>query len=87
MNPNPPQPIAPMRFRFERLGPMDDAELELGNLTVIAGRNNTGKTYIAYTIYGLLKHFQRIPWRQMNRHSDYFGWIESLASVWGKTRI
>lgn len=79
MNPNAQQPIAPMRFRFERLGPMDNAELELGNLTVIAGRNNTGKTYIVYTIYGLLKHFQRIPWRHMNRHSDYVGWIESLA--------
>ena len=34
---------------------MKDAELELGDLTIIAGRNNTGKTYVAYTLYGFLK--------------------------------
>ena len=79
MTPNAQQPIAPMRFRFERLGPMEEAELDLGNLTIIAGRNNTGKTYIAYAIYGFLKHFQRIRWSQMNHHSDYFEWIVSLA--------
>lgn len=29
--------------------------MELGDLTIIAGRNNTGKTYLAYTLYGFLK--------------------------------
>ena len=29
--------------------------MELGDLTLIAGRNNTGKTYLVYTLYGLLK--------------------------------
>ena len=42
-------------FRFRNIGPVKDAELELGDLTIIAGRNNTGKTYIVYTLYGFLK--------------------------------
>ncbi len=44
-----------MKFVFKNLGPIDKAELELGDLTIIAGRNNTGKTYVAYTLYGFLK--------------------------------
>lgn len=46
----PSLPGAP-RFRFRNLGPIEDAELELGDLTLLVGRNNTGKTYIAYTLY------------------------------------
>ena len=44
-----------MKFIFKNLGPIHEAELELGDLTIIAGRNNTGKTYVAYTLYGFLK--------------------------------
>ena len=43
-----------MKFVFKKLGPIKEAELELGDLTIIAGRNNTGKTYVAYTLYGFL---------------------------------
>ena len=44
-----------MKFRFERFGPIEAAELELGDLTIVAGRNNTGKTYLVYTLYGFLR--------------------------------
>ena len=44
-----------MKFIFKNLGPIHEAELELGDLTIIAGRNNTGKTYVAYTLYGFLR--------------------------------
>ena len=46
---------ADITYRFKNIGPVHKADLELGDLTVIAGRNNTGKTYIAYTLYGFLK--------------------------------
>ena len=47
-----------MKVTFKNLGPIEKANLELGDLTIIAGRNNTGKTYIAHALYGFLK---RIP--------------------------
>ena len=47
-----------MTVHFERIGPVKEAQLTLGDLTIIAGRNNTGKTYLAYTLYGLLKHWR-----------------------------
>ena len=40
--------------KFEDIGPIKKAELELGDLTIIAGQNNTGKTYLVYTLYGFL---------------------------------
>ncbi len=50
-----------MRFRFERIGPVGAAELTLGDLTVIAGRNNTGKTYLTYSLYGFLRLWKGWP--------------------------
>ena len=44
-----------LKFTFSNLGPIKKAEMELGNLTVIAGENNTGKTYLTYAVYGLLR--------------------------------
>ena len=51
----------PFTFTFRNLGPIRSAELELGDLTVIAGRNNTGKTYLVYTLYGFLKTWRTFP--------------------------
>ena len=47
-----------MNFHFEKIGPIDSADLELGDFTLIAGRNNTGKTYVVYTMYGFLRMWQ-----------------------------
>lgn len=49
-----------MTFHFRNIGPVKEADIELGQLTIIAGRNNTGKTYLAYTMYGLLQ--ERAGW-------------------------
>ncbi|MBI4850875.1 MAG: ATP-binding protein [Acidobacteria bacterium] len=46
-----------MKFKFYNLGPIKETELELHPLTVIIGPNNSGKTYIAYSLYGILKEF------------------------------
>ena len=48
------------KFRFRDLGPVRDASLTLGDLTIITGRNNTGKTYMVYTLYGFLRHFSEL---------------------------
>jgi AAA15 family ATPase/GTPase len=47
-----------MKFNFTHLGGIDKGTVELGDLTVICGPNNMGKTYISYAIYGLLKRFK-----------------------------
>ncbi len=49
-----------MKFNFKNLGAIDGAQVELAPLTIICGRNNTGKTYVTYAIYALLSH-----WRQL----------------------
>jgi hypothetical protein len=49
-----------MKFDFTNLGLIDHAELELGPLTLICGENNTGKTYVTYAIYGLLRSWRNL---------------------------
>ena len=51
----------PPTFKFKNVGPVADADLELGDLTIIAGRNNTGKTYLVYTLYGFLQMWHTWP--------------------------
>ncbi len=44
-----------MKIKFSNLGSIKETELDLRPLTVIIGPNNSNKTYIAYSIYGLWK--------------------------------
>ena len=52
--------ITDVEFQFNDIGPVKSANVQLGDLTVIAGRNNTGKTYIAYSLYAFLKYSYQI---------------------------
>lgn len=47
-----------MRFTISNLGPIKSAEISPGELTVICGKNNTGKTYISYTLFGILDYIK-----------------------------
>ena len=37
-----------MQFQIRNLGLIGKADVDLADLTVICGKNNTGKTYVAY---------------------------------------
>ena len=43
-----------MKFEIKNLGIVKEANLELKDLTIITGENNSGKTYIAQACFGLL---------------------------------
>ena len=49
-----------MKFKIENLGIVKSAEIELSDFTLICGENNTGKTYIAYSIYGFLEQYPNL---------------------------
>jgi hypothetical protein len=44
-----------IKFKFENFAGIDTCEIELKPLTVLAGPNSVGKTYIVYAIYSALK--------------------------------
>ncbi|ELP9120406.1 AAA family ATPase [Campylobacter lari] len=48
-----------MKVKLKNVGMLDEAEFEVGNITLICGENNTGKTYATYSLYGYLD-FMRI---------------------------
>ncbi len=43
-----------MKFSINNLGIVKNAEVELGHLTIICGKNNCGKTYSTYALYSFL---------------------------------
>lgn len=47
-----------MKIIIKNLGALKQAEFTLGDLTIICGKNNTGKTYATYALFGFL-HFWR----------------------------
>jgi len=50
-----------MLFRAQNLGPIRDATLDLSkNLIILAGPNNSGKTYLGWALYGL-SQFNKAP--------------------------
>ena len=49
-----------MKVSIENLGVIKDAEFEIGDLTIICGENNTGKTYLIHATYGFLEFLPSI---------------------------
>lgn len=49
-----------MKIKVENLGVLKQAEFELGDLTIICGDNNSGKTYATYALFGFLHFWERI---------------------------
>ncbi len=47
-----------MKVTLKNLGLFKQAEFTLGDLTIICGNNNTGKTYATYALFGFLHFWQ-----------------------------
>ncbi len=64
-----------MKIKIKQLGPIKQAEFILGDLTLICGGNNTGKTYATYALFGFLD-----VWREMLKIKIENKIIETLLS-------
>ena len=49
-----------MKISVKNLGVLKQAEFELGELTLICGGNNTGKTYATYALFGFLRRWEHL---------------------------
>ena len=52
---------ADLRLVVDNLGPIRHADVALRPLTVLIGRNNTGKTYLAQALYAAHKAIDPFP--------------------------
>ena len=55
-----------MKIKVKNLGALKQAEFTLGDLTIICGCNNTGKTYATYALFGFLSTWRRMFAIQIN---------------------
>ncbi|MCH5323170.1 MAG: AAA family ATPase [Helicobacter sp.] len=68
-----------MKIHIRNIGMLDEADFEVGDLTLICGENNTGKTYATYSLYGYLDYVGDNPKPVlfelllfvMNKYSDF----------------
>ncbi len=61
-----------MKISIKNLGAIKQAEFTLGQLTIICGGNNTGKTYATYALFGFLSFWRdafsiKVPDRDVGR--------------------
>lgn len=47
-----------MKISIKNLGVLKQASFNLNDLTIICGKNNTGKTYATYALYGFMSFFR-----------------------------
>ena len=47
-----------IKITFENIGPITKADLELGQITVIVGENNVGKSFVLKSVYSVFKAFE-----------------------------
>jgi hypothetical protein len=47
-----------MQIKIKNLGALKQAEFSIGDLTIICGENNTGKTYATYALFGFLSFWR-----------------------------
>ena len=49
-----------MKVTLKNLGLLKQAEFTLGDLTIICGSNNMGKTYATYALFGFLYFWEEL---------------------------
>jgi len=49
-----------MKIQINNLGALKQAEFALGDMTIVCGGNNTGKTYATYALFGFLSEWKDV---------------------------
>lgn len=77
-----------MKIDFEHLGGIDKGSIKLNDFTLFCGKNNSGKTYAMYTLYGLLSRKFQINFGfvkdivdQLQKKGDYQITIAEIISL------
>lgn len=68
-----------MRFAFSNVGRIRSGAVDLKDLTVICGRNNSGKTYATYAIHAFLRNFGNLA--RANIVSEYTDVLQKQGAV------
>ena len=67
-----------MIIHIRNFGKIESADINLGNLTIFVGENNSGKTYIMQLIYGLVNFLSE---REFNNFLGNFKWKYNTEDI------
>ena len=52
--------VGDLKIELENFGVLKETEFSLGDFTILCGKNNTGKTYATYALYGFLNSWMAL---------------------------
>ena len=65
-----------MKLKFENLGVIKSGEIDLSKeLIILTGRNNTGKSYVSYLLYGLYRNWDN------ESKSEFYKFVYELIEI------
>lgn len=73
-----------MKLKLKNIGTLKQAEIDLSkDLIILAGPNNTGKTYAAYTVYGVCELLRN---RSFSEFDDYDNAINMITATFSNSK-
>lgn len=76
-----------MTYTIKEFGPIKKAQLKLRPLTVLCGQNNTGKSYITYSLYALLDYIKNRPFEVFSSKDEERDFLANGQCVVNLTRL
>ena len=70
-----------MKIILRNLGPMRQAEFDIGDMTIICGLNNTGKTYATYAFHGFLSYWREAFSMDIPKDLRHDLWSDGAAEL------
>ncbi len=70
-----------MIIQVKKLGALEQAEFELGDMTIICGGNNTGKTYATYALFGFLSFWREVFFIQIPEMVIHHLFADGVARI------
>lgn len=68
-----------MKFSFQNLGLIEQADIELKGLTILTGLNDTGKSLISKAIYSIIKALnESVPYIDRKRHTSTVSTLQQI---------
>ena len=64
--------VARMKLHLEDMDPINEANINIGTITIVGGHNSTGKSTLSKFLYSFLRA------NSLNRNEDFIEFLESF---------
>ncbi|MBN2825104.1 MAG: AAA family ATPase [Campylobacterales bacterium] len=74
-----------MKLKVEQLAKIEEATIDVKNLTIFVGKNSTNKSYMAHTVYTVNKYLVEFGYALFNNQKESSAVIQEMVTVLNKS--